>query len=107
MKAALTDLETMLKTVVTQVQQATLMSAMQGTDISEFFPVENNQQLERFMDRDHPDWNSRKMEFYHFLYTTASDVKKGFARGLIKAIFSRSYILGAKWPSSGYRNILT
>lgn len=85
-----------------QVQKATFNSVMQGSDISEFFPVERQEQLELFMDRGHPEWESRKMEFYHFLYTIASKVKKGFSRGVIKAIFSRQYICSVKWPSHGY-----
>ena len=74
---------------------------MNGCDLSEFFPVERNDQLEQFMDRDHPEWCNRKTEFYHFLYTIASDNKRGFARGMIKALFARKYISTVKWPSSG------
>ena len=74
---------------------------MSGCDISEFFPVETQRQLELFMDRDHPEWEDRKADFFYFLYTIASDTKKGFATGLIKAIFSREYISTSKWPSFG------
>ena len=88
-----------------QVQKATFNTVMQGTDISEFFPVETNQKLQLFMDREHVEWESRKNEFYNYLYTVASTIKKGFARGLIKALFTREYIVTAKWPSNGYESI--
>ena len=101
MKANLSTMAEKLDSVFTMVQKATLQENMKGCDISEFFPVERNEQLELFMDRDHPDWNDRKAEFYNFLFTIASGLKKGFARGLIKALFTREYISTAKWPSFG------
>ena len=100
-RAILSSMESKLELICVQVQKATFNSLMQGCDISEFFPVERKEQLELFMDRDHPEWNNRKLEFYNYLYTTASHIKKGFARGLIKAIFSRKYIMISKWPSFG------
>ena len=100
-KANLSKIESHLETLSLQVQKATFQLAMRGCDISEFFPVEKQEQLEAFMDRSHPEWEDRKAEFYNFLYTIASDSKKGFATGLIKALFSRQYISNAKWPSFG------
>ena len=90
-----------LDLICATVQKATFQTNMKGCDISEFFPVETKEQLELFMDREHKDWEDRKAEFYNFLLTTASNIKKGFARGLIKALFTRKYILQAKWPSFG------
>ena len=91
-----------LESLALQVHKATFQTLMHGSaDISEFFPVERQEQLELFMDRQHPQWESRRMEFYHFLYTIASDIKKGFARGIIKAMFTRQYIASVKWPSFG------
>ena len=100
-KAALSKIESHLQLLCTQVHAATFHKAMSGCDISEFFPVERQEQLELFMDRAHPQWEERKAEFFNFLYTTASNNKKAFATGLIKAIFSRQYISRAKWPSFG------
>lgn len=101
MKVHLLEMASKLDSVYTMVQKATFQENMRGCDISEFFPVENNEQLELFMDRDHPEWEARKAEFYHFLFTIASNIKKGFARGLIKALFTREYISSAKWPAFG------
>ena len=91
-----------LDLIWSMVQKATFQTNMKGCDISEFFPVEKKEQLELFMDREHKDWEDRKAEFYNLLYTIASNVKKGFARGLIKALFTREYICKARWPSFGY-----
>ena len=102
MKAHLSELASKVDSIFIMVKNSTFHENMKGCDISEFFPVENNEQLELFMDRNHPEWDDRKSEFYHFLYTIASNIKKGFARGLIKALFTREYISKAKWPSFGY-----
>lgn len=100
-KASISRIESQLQAVCTQVHKATFKTVMTDCDLSEFFPVERKEQLEQFMDRNHPEWNNRKTEFYHFLYTIASNNKGGFARGMIKAIFTREYISSVKWPSSG------
>lgn len=100
-KKYLENLERKLQSVCTQVAQATFQSCMQSADISEFFPVVDNEHLESFMDRNHPEWPSRRAAFYNLLYTIASNVKRGFARGMIKALFTRDYILSVKWPSFG------
>lgn len=100
-KAAIARIETQLEAVSAQIHKATFNAVMTGCDLSEFFPVERKEQLEQFMDRSHPEWNNRKAEFYHFLYTIASKNKRGFARGMIKAMFAREYINQVKWPSYG------
>lgn len=100
-KASIARIESTIETLSKQVETATFMTVMQGCDLSEFFPVETNNQLEAFMDRNHPDWNSRKNAFFNFLLTIVTNNKKAFARGMIKAMFSREYILTVKWPSSG------
>ena len=103
LKRDLASVAAKLELVCSLVQKSTFNSNMTGCDLSEFFPVERKEQIELFMDREHPEWNDRKTEFYNFLYTIASNVnvKKGFARGIIKALFTRNYISTAKWPSFG------
>ena len=101
LKGTINRIESNLEAVSGQVQKSTFKTVMSGCDISEFFPVEKKEQLELFMDREHQQWESRKTEFYYFLYTIASTNKRGFGRGLIKALFSRSYIMNVKWPSAG------
>lgn len=101
MKGSMARFETTINLVSTQVEKATFLTLMQGTDISEFFPIETNHQLHLFMDRGHPEWENRKNEFFNFLLTIATNVKKGFARALIKSLFTRQFISTVKWPSPG------
>lgn len=102
LKERITALETLIQGISAQVHKANFKTLMaDDVDLSEFFPVERKEQIEQFMDREHPEWNARKQEFYHFLYTLASKIKKGFARSMIKALFSRQYIKTVKWPSAG------
>lgn len=102
LKARITKIESLLQGVSEQIHKATFKTLMNDdVDISEFFPVESEEKLQQFMDRDHPQWNARRNGFYQFLYTVATNNKKGFARGMIKAIFSRQYIRTVKWPTSG------
>ena len=102
LKAHLSKIEARIEEISTQVQKATFATVMAGSDISEFFPVERLEQLELFMDRSHPEWPSRKTEFYNLLFTTVPTTKRGFAKGLIKALFDRKFIVDVKWPSFGY-----
>lgn len=101
LKAAIVRIESNIQALGEQIHRATFKTVMAGCDLSEFFPIEKKEQLELFMDREHPQWEARKMEFFYFLYTIATKNKKGFARGMIKAVFSRTYISKAKWPSTG------
>lgn len=101
LKASLAKMEARLEEISLQVQKATFVTNMSGCDISDFFPVERAEQLELFMDRDHPEWISRKTEFYNYLLTIVPTTKRGFAKGLIQSLFARKYISSVKWPSNG------
>ena len=100
-KKCLEQIKSRIESLSQQIETATFQTVMQSTDISEFFPVENNEQLELFMDRGHPDWPSRRSEFYNLLLSISSNSKKGFARGLIKALFTRPYVSLVKWQPTG------
>lgn len=101
LKANVSNLESKLHSVSLQIQKATFQSVMQGADISEFFPVQRAEQLQSFMDREHPEWPSRKSEFYNLLFTIVTDSKKNLSKGLLKTLFCRDYMLTVKWPSAG------
>ena len=101
LKVMLENLVSRLDSITLMVEKATFQTNMQGADISEFFPVERDDQLELFMDRTHPEWPSRKSEFYNFLFTVVSDCKKSFGKHLLRALFTRPFMSGKKWPSSG------
>ena len=101
LKAAITDILARLDKLTKMIETASFQTVMQGADISEFFPVQTSEQLELFMDRSHPDWPSRRAEFYNLLFTCVPRSSRGFAKGLIAAIFTRNYISQVKWPSTG------
>lgn len=101
MKAELAKMNAKVDGISHQVQTATFQTVMQGPDMSEFFPVKTPQQLETFMDRSHPEWPSRRSEFYNFLFTCVSDCKKTFVKGLLKSLFTREYMWKVKWPAYG------
>lgn len=102
LKSSLSRIEAKLETISSQVLHATFKTLMgDSSDLSEFFPVQRQEQLELFMDRNHPEWTSRRNEFYHFLFTIIPKTKRGFAKGMLTALFDRKYISSVKWPSSG------
>ena len=72
-----------------------------GVDLSDFFPVERPQQLVDFMDKSHADWNSRRKEFYNFLFNCVTDTKKNFTKAILKTLFTRQYMMKVKWPTFG------
>ena len=74
---------------------------MNEVDISEFFPVTSTRNLEKFMDREHKEWPCRRREFYNYLLNIVSDNKKAFTKGLLKALFSRDFMMTIKWPTFG------
>lgn len=74
---------------------------MDTNDVSDFFPIKDEQSLKLFMDRTHSEWDARKHGFYHLLYTTITKKKKKFARALLHTVFSRPYISSHRWPQPG------
>ena len=100
-RKCLAQIQSKIESLSQKIDSATFQTVMQSADISEFFPVENNEQLENFMDRANPEWPSRRSGFYNLLLSIASDTKKGFARGMIKALFTRPYICTVKWQPTG------
>lgn len=99
-KTEVTDLRSDMADVKLQVSKATFKTLMcGGVDLSEFFPVERPQQLLDFMDKTHPQWEERKNEFYCFLFNCITNSKKAFCKGLLKTIFTRKYMITAKWPT--------
>ena len=74
---------------------------MRTVDLCEFFPVENDEQIEAFLDRNHDDWISRQNTFHDLLYNCISEYRKKLGGALVHLLFSRQYIREHKWPMSG------
>lgn len=101
LKATVAEMLLKMNNISQQVQRATFSTLMQGPDISDFFPVYRAEQLQLFMDKTHPEWPARRLEFYNFLFSTVTDSPKTFTKGVLKALFSRKYMLTVKWPGYG------
>lgn len=101
LKKEIKEMRSDISDVSFQVKKATFNNVMGGVDLSDFFPVVSTQQLEAFMDKKHPDWHLRRMEFYNFLYNCVTDCKKAFSKGLLKTLFTRQYMMTVKWPNFG------
>ena len=95
------SLEAKVDVIKHHVLQSRFQKAMSGPDMSEFFPVQKQEQLINFLDRTHPQWEARRDEFYNLLFTIATNNKSCFSKGLFKTLFSRTYIVQSKWPSYG------
>lgn len=87
------------------LRKFTFHMRMDTVDISDFFPVNDDETLEKFLDKDHPDWQLRKRGFYHLLYNTLSTNPKKFAAALLHTVFTRNFISKHKWPGQGYEFI--
>ena len=101
LKSGQARLESKIDIIKHHVLRSTFQKAMGGPDLSEFFPVQRQEQLIRFMDRGHPQWEARKNGFYSLLFTMVTNNQGCFCKGLFKTLFSRSYMVDSKWPSFG------
>lgn len=71
-------------------------------DMSEFFPLVNDEALVKFLDCSDPEsWEKRKKGFYHLLYNVVHKTKKRFGCALVNLLFTRDFISEHKWPMSG------
>ena len=91
----------MLQDIKDGMLQFSYHMKMDTIDISSFFPVKDEESLQLFMDRKHPDWNARRHGFYHLLFTALTKKKKKFAKALLHTVFSREFIGGHRWPQPG------
>ena len=73
-------------------------------DIKKFFPIQNNQILQQFMDESDGLFPLRRSEFYNFVSSCASDKKNLFATTLLNNCFSDEYIANHVWPTHRYIN---
>lgn len=91
----------MVREIKDDMKQFTFHMRMDSVDLSEFFPLNTDDDVKRFMDRDDEEWPLRRRGFYHLLYTTVTTQKKKFASGLLHTLFTRSYIANHRWPYPG------
>lgn len=103
-KSIATDVKILLKHVVDikkDFRQHKYHMEMQNVDLSEYFPLESDHQLQRFLDKTDGEWEERKKGFYQLLYNAVTTKKKRFACALLHILFKRDFIKAHKWPMSG------
>lgn len=71
---------------------------MKSVNISEYFPVQDDETMNRFLLKDH-EYEDRKGQLFTILFNTVADTKKKFGIHVMKAIFSPNYILNHRWPT--------
>lgn len=91
----------MLSAIQKDMKQFSFHMRMDTVDVSEFFPLESNAQLQRFLDRSHEEWPLRRRGFYHLLFTTVTKEPKRFASALLHTLFTRTFIHEHKWQYNG------
>ena len=75
----------------------------QGTEVSDFYPLDSNEQIDIILDKSDPEFEPRRHGLIELLKTSVSketDPKK-FAHILRKAIFYRKYTAEHKFPPFG------
>ena len=67
-------------------------------DMNEFFPLKDDNQLNRFLDNSDGLYPLRRAEFYNMLYNIRTEKKNQFGTAILKTFFSMEYIKTHKWP---------
>lgn len=79
-------------------------------DINEYFPVTDDSNLQRFLDKTDGRFHMRREEFEHFLYcnvTKTQKLKRPFETNLLQTLFSREFISSHRWPGPRYIAAIT
>ena len=74
-------------------------------DIAKFFPVQQDSDLQRFLDKSDGRFHLRREEFENFLYcnvTKTVKLKRPFEANLLSTLFSRDFISSHRWPGPRY-----
>ena len=100
------NLISMVKDVKEDMKKYTFHMRMDYCDVGQFFPLQSDQDLQKFMDRQHPDWHLRMKGFNHLLYTTVTKNKRRFGGALLHTLFSRQFIPCHRWPLPRYVHVL-
>lgn len=79
-------------------------------NIDNFFPIKDDAQLEKFLDKSDGDFQVRRDEFEHYLYchvTRNLKLKRPFETDLLSTVFNRDYISSHRWPGQWYFLVIT
>lgn len=95
-----------MMTMIEDIQETLLRVTSQldmkkKVNIDSYFPIQNDAQLQRFLDKGDGQFHLRREEFENFLYchvTKSLKLKRPFETALLSTVFSREYIGSHKWP---------
>lgn len=91
----------LLREIKSDMRQFTFHMRMDSVDLSEYFPLRNDKDLDRFMNREDEEWPLRRRGFYHLLFNTVTKQKNRFASALLHTLFSRDFIANHRWHFAG------
>lgn len=69
----------------------------EGFYANEFFPVNDNDTLQRFLAKDN-EYDKRREVLYFMLYNCACDSQKSFAESFVSTVFTKQYMETHIWP---------
>lgn len=95
MMKAMTDIQATLLRVTSQ------MDMKKKVDIDDYFPINVDSDLQKFLSKDDGQFKIRREEFENWLYchvTNNLKAKRPFESNILAAIFTRDYIRSHKWP---------
>lgn len=100
--------QAMMLKMLTDVQATLLritcqMDMRRKVIIDDYFPINVDSDLQRFLNKDDGQFKIRREEFENWLYchvTTTIKLKRPFESNILAALFTRDYISSHKWPGS-------
>lgn len=74
-------------------------------EIDSFFPIKNDSDMQRFLDKTDGMFHLRREEFENLVYCNVTEslkLKRPFESTLFASLFSREFISGHRWPGPRY-----
>lgn len=71
---------------------------MRTVNIYDFFPISDDDTLERYLKRDH-EYEDRKNQLSHLLLKCIPDDPKKFPAAMLSCIFDNKYMETHRWPT--------
>ena len=95
------EVKSLLLQIQSQMSKVLFHVNIDIMDLSVMFPADNDNAIYNFLDDTHPDFDRRRRVFLDLLRNCISSDQKKLAKAFIDTVFTRRYIEGHKWPSSG------
>lgn len=73
---------------------------MKNIDIFEFFPIPDDETLEKYLRQD-KDYDERKQQLFHVILKALTQKKKNLGMSVVNTLFQPSYLRTHRWPTIG------